>query len=45
MSFIDYVNRDAEMAKGFRLIVEGVEAELVNIQDQAWGADFGKGEA
>jgi len=45
VSFIDYASRDADTAKGFRLIAEGIEAELVNIQDQAWGADFGKGEA
>jgi len=45
VSFIDYASRDADTAKGFRLVAEGIEAELVNIQDQAWGADFGKGEA
>jgi hypothetical protein len=45
VSFVDYVSRDADTAEGFRLIAEGIEAELVNIQEQAWGADFGMGEA
>jgi Family of unknown function (DUF5677) len=45
VSFIDYVNQDADMARGFRLIAEGIEAELVDIQDRAWGTDFGQGGA
>ena len=45
VSFIDYVNQDADTAKGFRLIAEGMRSRSRWTFKAGHGEDFAKGKA